>query len=211
MKLHYCDCSDKYLEKTDRKKFVSNFLETSEQSKVSSLGGATLSASPDVKEEDRGAKVLTTFAGNAGSLILPVAVTMLCGTVTYPIAVRIARRVFKLRGFYAIHLSIAPFLALAHVNIFGVAQAYCWIKLMETEFEHLKPQLAREGKLENPYKTYESVRQIKVADHSSAFHQQARGTKRRADKWVYGDEASETKQLLNELKEQDANMAYEIR
>ena len=151
-------------EKTDRKKFVSNFLETGEQSKVSSLGGATLSSSSYLTDEDKTAKVLTKFAGNAGSLILPIAVTMLCGTVTYPIAVRIARKVFKLRGFYAIHLSIAPFLALAHVNIFGVSQAYCWIKLMERDFEQLKPLLAREGKLENPYKTYESLRQIKVTD-----------------------------------------------
>ena len=121
------------------------------------MGGASLASRQEIKEEDKSAKVFSTFIGNAGSLILPVAATMLCGTVTYPIAVRVARKVFRLRGFYAIHLSIAPFLALAHVNIFSAAQTYIWIKLTERDFEELKPQLAREGKLDSPYKTYERV------------------------------------------------------
>ena len=59
---------------------------------------------------------------------------MMCGTVTYPIAVRISKRVFKLRGFYAINLSIAPFLALIHVNILGVTHMYFRIKVTEKEF-----------------------------------------------------------------------------
>ena len=63
---------------------------------------------------------------------------MICGTFTYPIAVRIARGLFKLRGFYAIHLSIAPFLALVHVNILGTTHMYFRIKQTEKEFEFLK-------------------------------------------------------------------------
>lgn len=67
--------------------------------------------------------------------MLPVSLTMLCGTFTYPIAVRIARKVFRLRGFYAIHLSIAPFLAFTHINIFGTLHSYFRIKVKEREFD----------------------------------------------------------------------------
>jgi hypothetical protein len=53
----------------------------------------------------------------------------MCGTMTYPIAVRIVRsRLFKLRGFYAIHLAIAPFLAFVHINIFSAIFAYIRVK-----------------------------------------------------------------------------------
>ena len=60
----------------------------------------------------------------------------MCGTVTYPIAVRIARSkyLFKLRNFYAIHLAIAPFLALVHINIFGGVHQYMAIKIKEAEY-----------------------------------------------------------------------------
>ena len=81
------------------------------------------------------------FQATTGKLILPAVITMFCGTFTYPIAVRIARKVFKLRGFYPIHLSIAPFLALVHVNIFGTSHAYFRVKVIERDFERLKPQL----------------------------------------------------------------------
>lgn len=60
---------------------------------------------------------------------------MMCGTITYPIAVRIARKVFRLKGFYAIHFAIAPFLAAVHVNIFAGLHAYFRIKIIEKEFE----------------------------------------------------------------------------
>ncbi len=61
--------------------------------------------------------------------------TAMAGTITYPIAVRIARaRPFKLRNFYSIHLSIAPFLALVHVNIFSAFFAYMKIKIIESKF-----------------------------------------------------------------------------
>ena len=69
----------------------------------------------------------------------------MCATVTYPLAVRVARKIFKLRGFYSIHLAIAPFLALAHVNIFGVWHMYFKIKHTELEYETLKPHLVREA------------------------------------------------------------------
>jgi hypothetical protein len=64
-------------------------------------------------------------------VVAPGAMTMFCGTFTYPIAVRIARKVFRIRGFYAIHISIAPFLAFVHVNIFGTLHALGRVRLME--------------------------------------------------------------------------------
>ena len=63
--------------------------------------------------------------------------TALVGTVTYPLAVRIARskRLFKLRNFYAIHLAIAPFLAFIHINIFAGVHTLMRIKIKEEEFQ----------------------------------------------------------------------------
>lgn len=75
------------------------------------------------------------FADKLKKWLLPATLTMLCGTVTYPIAVRIARKVFRLKGFYAIHLSIAPFLALVHVNIFGTLHSYFRLKIAERDFD----------------------------------------------------------------------------
>ena len=79
------------------------------------------------------------FKENFIKLVVPAAVTMFCGTFTYPIAVRIARKVFRVRGFYAIHISIAPFLAFVHVNIFGTLHALGRARLMEQEFDRLRP------------------------------------------------------------------------
>lgn len=81
------------------------------------------------------------FRENFYKLVLPAAATMFCGTFTYPVAVRVARKVFRLRGFYAIHISIAPFLALIHVNIFGTLHALGRVRAMEHEFERLAPHL----------------------------------------------------------------------
>ena len=110
---------------------VSNFLESKEQSRVSKLTGVTLSKNTNNNQENR---MLFQFVNIASQTIAPLAITMLCGTFTYPIAVRIAKRVFKLRGFYPIHISIAPFLAFAHTNVFGTTQMYFTIKVMEREF-----------------------------------------------------------------------------
>lgn len=87
------------------------------------------------KTASSNSSVLFQFAGNASKVIVPSLITMMCATVTYPLAVRIVKKIFKLRGFYAIHLSIAPFLALVHVNIFGVSHTYCRIKHMEREYD----------------------------------------------------------------------------
>jgi len=55
----------------------------------------------------------------------PIFFTSMLATFTYPLAVRIARskRLFKLRNFYAIHISIAPFLAYIHLNFYAFAEA----------------------------------------------------------------------------------------
>ena len=78
---------------------------------------------------------MKTYMKNVWQFIVPIFITALCGTVTYPIAVRVARSryLFKLRNFYAIHIAIAPFLAFAHINIFAVFQTLMKIKLKEAE------------------------------------------------------------------------------
>ena len=126
---------DKYMagieKKMDRSLLTGNMLENKAQAKASSMGGAMLA-------DDQGLKTntLTIFTDKLKTLILPAFATMMCGTVTYPIAVRIARsRLFKLKGFYAIHLAIAPFLAFVHVNLFGCFFAYGHIKVIERDYD----------------------------------------------------------------------------
>ena len=68
------------------------------------------------------------------------------GTITYPLAVRVARskRLFKLRNFYAIHVSIAPFLALIHINFFSLVQTLLRVKMLELDFREVRPNLEQE-------------------------------------------------------------------
>merc|ERR1711957_370634 len=86
--------------------------------------------------------VQNELMANGAKLIVPAMLTMLTGTFTYPIATRIARSwPFRLRGFWAINLSCAPFLAFIHVHIFGTSHAYFRIKITEKEFERNQSQL----------------------------------------------------------------------
>lgn len=104
-------------------------LETKAQSRISRLGGEMLSDKEVVKSP------IAVFGETLQQWMLPVSLTMLCGTFTYPIAVRIARKVFRLKGFYPIHLSIAPFLGLVHISIFGALHSYFRIKITERDFD----------------------------------------------------------------------------
>jgi len=71
--------------------------------------------------------------------MFPLAVTAMVGTVTYPVAVRIVRgSPFRLRGFYAIHASIAPVLALVHLNVFAAVNSYMFIKDTESKIWNQK-------------------------------------------------------------------------
>ena len=101
--------------------------------------------------------------------VLPVFFTALCGTVTYPIAVRIARKGFKLKGFYAIHLAIAPFLALVHVNILGVTSMYARIKVIEAEFDRMQPLLKQTNKLDN-FRDVNDLRDFMRQSMQSSFN-----------------------------------------
>ena len=130
----FADEGDKYAqhikEKTDRKLIISNFLESKDQSKVSKLGGQTLAGSSE-DESPAESVFVRGIKENFQKVVFPGMITMLCGTFTYPVAVRVARKIFRLRGFYAIHISIAPFLALIHVNIFATCHALFRAKCME--------------------------------------------------------------------------------
>ena len=87
------------------------------------------------KTQDASSQITNQLVSNTYKVIVPTFITLMCATVTYPLAVRIARKVFRLRGFYAIHLAIAPFLALVHVNILGCAHMYFKIKNTEREYD----------------------------------------------------------------------------
>ena len=105
-------------------------------------------AEKDLKSKDKSIIVQNEFIANAGKVIVPVMLTLLTGTFTYPLASKLVRSwPLRLRGFYAIHLAIAPLLAYIHVHIFGISHAYCRIKITEAEFErnsdklkHLQPE-----------------------------------------------------------------------
>ena len=98
-------------------------------------------------------KMLLQFSGNIQKVILPLFITLMCSTLTYPVAVRVSKRVFGLTGFYPIHIAIAPFLAFIHVNIFGVTHMYFRIKHIEREFDSLIGFVGRE----QDYGAYSSV------------------------------------------------------
>ena len=88
--------------------------------------------------------------------------TAMCGTVTYPLLVRIvrSRRFLRLRNFYAIHITIAPFLALIHINIFSFVFTCIRIKLKEAEYADFIAG--------NPYYNAEIVQQS-TEGHGKAY------------------------------------------
>ena len=64
--------------------------------------------------------LINNLARNFTYFAAPLFCTSMIGTITYPLAVRVAKKAFKLRNFYSIHLTIAPFLALIHINFFAL-------------------------------------------------------------------------------------------
>ena len=88
------------------------------------------------KKEAEESKVMKQFMRNVKNFMIPVFFTAMAGTITYPIAVRLARSkyLFKLRNFYAIHISIAPFLAFIHLNLFSLFHTYFRITTTESDY-----------------------------------------------------------------------------
>ena len=76
----------------------------------------------------------------------PLFATSMLATITYPLAVRVARsrRLFGLRNYYAIHLAIAPFLAMIHLNFFALVRSYIRAKAREREFHYVRTNAKRE-------------------------------------------------------------------
>jgi hypothetical protein len=117
-------------EKIDRKLLTTNALESTSQAKLSKMGGNVLT---DKVPESGGFSA--QFKANVLKLLAPISITMLVATFTYPVAVRIVRaRPLRLRGFYPIHITIAPFLAWINVNVFGATHGYFRIKAMEQDY-----------------------------------------------------------------------------
>ena len=119
---------------------------------------------------------------------------MLCGTVTYPLAVRVARRLFRLKGFYAIHLTIAPFLGVVHVNIFGSTNQLMTIWIVERDFQQLRDQNLFAAPVLYPH--YHKV--VKLAKAPKNYSKQP----------VIVSESLES--LVEQVKEQDERLGMEI-
>ena len=122
---------------------VSNFMENKAQADISRFGGQMLQA-PSISVNDQAPGILNSkFAlklkHNLQLWALPLSMTAMLGTITYPLAVKVARskRLLKLRNFYAIHASIAPFLAFIHINFFSFVQTIIRIKQTESEYRRL--------------------------------------------------------------------------
>ena len=93
-------------------------------------------------QQQNAQRPVNTFLLIAGPFFL----TAMLGTVTYPLAVRVARskRLFKLRNFYVIHLAIAPFLSLIHLNCYSFLQTLSFIKRDEQAFWEARPNAAKD-------------------------------------------------------------------
>ena len=121
---------------------MSNFFESQQQAKVSRVSGQTLS---DQKQESVNlfsSKIALNFSFYAA----PALLTAMLGTYTYPRAVRLARhkRLLRLRNFYAIHVSIAPFLAFIHMNFFSAIQAVIGAHIFERDYNEFVPRQKQE-------------------------------------------------------------------
>ena len=54
--------------------------------------------------------------------VVPLLITGLAATISYPFFIRIAKgKRIGLKGFYAVHLAIAPFMALSNAFVFGIS------------------------------------------------------------------------------------------
>ena len=155
------------------------------------------------------------FMRNVKKVLVPVFVTAMAGTITYPIAVRIARSkyLFKLRSFYAIHLAIAPFLAFAHVNIFFGVFTYLRITTMEGDYRDFlaaNPH-ARLASQEDHSVTYDRLkRRILSKDYSLDVQRDIQLRARELEK-VRKARRETIGRQLDEVAQVDYRMAYQVR
>lgn len=140
--------------KLDRKVLVGNFMESQEQARLSRFGGDMLARVENASTVDAALSkdansmdhlFAEHIKANMLKLIAPIFITTMTASVTYPLAVRIVRGwPFRVRGYYAIHFSIAPFLALINVNVFGVSHGYFRIKLVEADFRSVEREIVKD-------------------------------------------------------------------
>jgi len=117
-------------DKMSRRLYVSNFTESTQQGRASSLSGEM--GNQSLEQES----TVAAFRRNFSQFAIPFTLSAMTATFTYPIAVRIARKC-GLRGFYAIHISVAPFLAWVNLVTFNASRTYMKIKEREREFQRL--------------------------------------------------------------------------
>ncbi|TNV75803.1 hypothetical protein FGO68_gene10144 [Halteria grandinella] len=211
-------------EKMQKRMYVSNFLESKDQAKVSGMGGAMFMQRAESKQEvkSEGNPLIRTYMRNLSQVMVPIFVTALCGTVTYPIAVRIARskRLFKLRNFYAIHIAIAPFLAFIHSNIFSGVYMYMKIKIREIDYKEYLESNPRERDQfvatsnEEFGIAYNKLKK-RIVEKDYAKNAKAKWEAWAKDPKKFEKERKESqglqKKQLEELKIEDYKLAYQLK
>ena len=124
---------------------VSNFLESKDQSKSSKFGGEMMSSSQSIKSNQFFKNdLMNNLARNFTYFAAPLFCTSMIGTITYPLAVRFVKKAFRLRNFYSIHIAIAPFLALIHINFFALVQTLINVQYINHEYREVKPNYIKE-------------------------------------------------------------------
>ena len=118
--------------------YVSNFLESSAQGRVSQVAGEMLSQpTTEQATASKSSRVLHRFKNNFLQVLVPFTSAVLVSTVTYPLAVRFVKRAFGFRNFYAIHCAIAPLLAFVNVHIVAITGTLVSIKVREELYKEI--------------------------------------------------------------------------
>jgi hypothetical protein len=89
---------------------------------------------------------------NLSRVLGPFFFTAMFATISYPLLIRISKKI-GFSGFYSMHLSIAPFMALINVFLFSGSKEYFDIKhrehehrvdeVKENHYDKLKPMVLK--------------------------------------------------------------------
>ncbi|CAI2372622.1 unnamed protein product [Moneuplotes crassus] len=147
--------------KYDNRLYTSNYLQNKTQTKKASFGLPTFSSS---NESSIQKDVLKMYLNRVCCFLLPIGVTGLSATFTYPIAVRLVKSLFKIRDFYAIHLAISPIMVFININVFGTLRGIMNVKIKEAEYEEYKQEVQqykdqnKDHLIDHFGKTYNQIR-----------------------------------------------------
>lgn len=74
---------------------------------------------------------LSTFKFRIMIWVCPMFLTGMAASVSYPMYIRLAKKVFKVKSFFAIHAVIAPFMMMQNVFVFANTRGLASIKIFE--------------------------------------------------------------------------------